>query len=55
MVRLINAMQNKNDTYLETKFAETDYNFHYLIEGILQNNLYHLGQIGITIKLLNLK
>lgn len=52
-VTLINALQNEDDTYLETKFMDTDYNFHYLIEGIIQHDLYHLGQIGITIKLLS--
>jgi uncharacterized damage-inducible protein DinB len=52
---LINALENQDDAYLEIKFAETDYNFHYLIEGIIQHDLYHLGQIGIAIKLLNQK
>jgi uncharacterized damage-inducible protein DinB len=50
---LINALKKHNDTFLETKFLDTDYNFHYLIEGIIQHDLYHLGQIGITIKLRN--
>jgi uncharacterized damage-inducible protein DinB len=52
---LINVLENQDDTYLETKFLDTDYNFHYLVEGIIQHDLYHLGQIGITIKLLNSK
>jgi uncharacterized damage-inducible protein DinB len=52
-VTLINALENQDDSYLETKFIDTDYNFHYLIEGIIQHDLYHLGQIGITIKLLD--
>lgn len=50
---LINALKDKDDTYLETMFADTNYNFHYIIEGIIQHDLYHLGQIGVTIKLLN--
>ena len=49
---MIHALQNEDDAYLDTPFADTDYNIHYLIEGILQHDLYHLGQIGITIKLL---
>jgi uncharacterized damage-inducible protein DinB len=52
-VTLINALQDQDDAYLETKVLDTGYNFHYLIEGIIQHDLYHLGQIGITIKLLN--
>jgi uncharacterized damage-inducible protein DinB len=50
---LINSLKNQDDTFLETKFLDTDYNFHYLIEGIIHHDIYHLGQIGITIKLLN--
>jgi uncharacterized damage-inducible protein DinB len=52
-ITLINALKNQEDAYLETRFLDTDYTFHYLIEGIIQHDLYHLGQIGITIKLLN--
>jgi uncharacterized damage-inducible protein DinB len=49
---LIHLLENQDDTYLETKFLDTDYDFRYLIEGIIQHDLYHLGQIVITIKLL---
>ena len=49
---LIDLIINQDDAYLQTKFLDTDYNFHYLIEGIIHHDLYHLGQIGITIKLL---
>jgi uncharacterized damage-inducible protein DinB len=52
-VTLINVLKNQDDSFLETKFLDTDYNFHYLIEGIIQHDLYHLGQIGITIKLIS--
>jgi uncharacterized damage-inducible protein DinB len=41
-----------DDTYLERRFLDTEYNLHYLIEGIIQHDLYHLGQIGITVRLL---
>ena len=54
-IELIELFANQDDTYLETQFLDTDYNFHYLIEGIIQHDLYHLGQIGITIKILNSK
>ena len=49
---LIRLMESEDDSYLETSFLDTDYNFHYLIEGIIFHDLYHLGQIGVTIKLL---
>lgn len=51
-IELIELLANQDDTYLDNKFLDTHYNFHYLIEGIIQHDLYHLGQIGITIKLL---
>ncbi len=49
---LINLIRNHDDEYLETRFRDTDYNFKYLMEGIIHHDVYHLGQIGITIKLL---
>lgn len=51
-LELIRLMETQDDTYLETKFLDTAYNFHYLIEGIIHHDLYHMGQIGITIKLI---
>jgi uncharacterized damage-inducible protein DinB len=53
--QLIKALQDKDDAYLEIPFQDTDYNNHYLIEGILQHDLYHLGQMGITVKMLKAK
>lgn len=52
-LELIELFANHDDTYLETRFLDTEYNFHYLIEGIIQHDLYHLGQIGVTIKLIS--
>jgi len=52
---LISILQDKNDDWLKTKFQDEEYTFHYIIEGIIQHDLYHLGQIGVTIKLLNSK
>ncbi len=52
-VTLISAIKDQDDSFLNTTVSDTGYNFHYLIEGIIQHDLYHLGQIGITIKLLS--
>lgn len=49
---LVAALKDRDDSYLDTPFRDTEYNFHYLIEGIIQHDLYHLGQAGVTIKLL---
>lgn len=51
-IELIDLFTNQEDSYLETQFQDTEYNYHYLIEGIIQHDLYHLGQIGITLKLM---
>lgn len=50
---LIDLIADQDDNYLKTKFLDTDYDFHYLMEGIIHHDLYHLGQIGITLKLLS--
>lgn len=49
---LVKELKDKDDSFLEIMFQDTDYNFHYIIEGIIQHDIYHLGQIGVTIKLL---
>lgn len=50
---LIVLLKDRDESYLNTKFLDAGYTFHYLIEGIIQHDLYHLGQLNITIKLLN--
>ena len=50
---LIHLLEGHDDAYLETKFLDAEYTFHYLIEGIIQHDIYHMGQVGITIKLIN--
>ena len=51
---LTELIQDKTDDYLENKY-DGEYTFKYLIEGLIHHDLYHLGQIGITIKFLNLQ
>lgn len=36
-----------DDSYLEQKVSGRDYNFEYLLNGISQHDIYHLGQIGL--------
>jgi uncharacterized damage-inducible protein DinB len=50
---LIRLFDGVDDTYLNKPFRDTTYNNHYLIEGILQHDIYHLGQIGVTLKLID--
>ncbi|WP_299213242.1 DinB family protein [uncultured Dokdonia sp.] len=49
-------IRDKPDSFLEETYMEKDYKssnpFEYILEGAIHHTLYHLGQIGITIKLL---
>ena len=48
---MIALIEGKDDAYLETRFQDTEYNYHYLIEGIIQHDIYHMGQIGVVLKM----
>ncbi|MFC7523098.1 DinB family protein [Parapedobacter sp. GCM10030251] len=50
---LIELLSDKDDSFLEKKYRD-GYSFKYLIEGLIHHDLYHLGQLGITIKFLKL-
>ena len=49
---IILLLGKQNDAWLEKICAE-GYNMKYLVDGLIHHDLYHLGQIGITVKLLN--
>lgn len=50
---LVNYLSDKDDQYLTETMYQEEFSLKYLVEGLLHHDLYHLGQIGITIKLLN--
>lgn len=50
---LVNYLSDKDDQYLKETMYKEEFSLKYLVEGLLHHDLYHLGQIGITIKLLN--
>jgi uncharacterized damage-inducible protein DinB len=56
LLAIIDLLQNKSDTFLEEKYEDQDYqgvyNYSFLVNGILHHDLYHLGQLGIVIKLI---
>jgi len=37
----------KDDTFLSEKVSGKNYNFGYMLNGIIQHDIYHLGQIGL--------
>lgn len=49
---MIALIDGRDDAYLENPFQDTAYNYHYLIEGIIQHDIYHMGQIGVTLKMI---
>ena len=40
---------------LDRTVAGKEYNFRYLIEGITQHDVYHLGQIALTLSLVKIE
>jgi hypothetical protein len=49
---LIALLNTKNDDFLESEYKEGK-TFDYSIEGIIHHDIYHLGQIGLVISILN--
>ena len=54
---LIALLQDKDDAFLSKIYYDTDfkgdYPYSFLINGMLHHDVYHLGQLGMIIKLLN--
>lgn len=42
---LLQQMNGKDDGILPTKVPGKPYSFHYLLQGVIHHDLYHLGQI----------
>jgi len=49
--QILDLLKRKDDSFLDEPYA--DRNFKYLVEGLIHHDIYHLGQIGIVIKLLS--
>ena len=53
---IISLLQGKDDSFLRDQYEDQDFkgkfNYLFVIDGILHHDLYHLGQIGIVIKLI---
>ena len=42
---VLTALSNQSDDLLEKTVPEREYNYKYLIHGVVQHDIYHLGQI----------
>ena len=50
--KIIDLLQSKDDAFLEEKVDYRKYNFRFLLNGLIQHNIYHLGQVAYINKLL---
>ncbi len=54
---LLEILKLKNDDFLESHYHDPefagDFPYSFAIYGILQHDIYHLGQIGLVIKMLS--
>jgi len=49
---LVEVMQQQKDELLSKKINERNYDFRKLLNGVVQHDIYHLGQIAYLKKLL---
>ncbi len=50
--KIISLLQTKEDAFLKEMVDYRQYNFRFLLNGLIQHNIYHLGQIAYLNKLL---
>jgi uncharacterized damage-inducible protein DinB len=48
---LVKTISEKGEALLETKVDGREYNFRLMLNGIVQHDIYHIGQISIVRKL----
>jgi len=51
--RIIALASTKDDTFLEEKVDYRSYNFRFLLNGLIEHTIYHLGQVAYAQKLLS--
>ena len=49
--KIIAILNNATDEFLEGKVDYREYNFRYLLNGLIQHTIYHLGQIAFINKM----
>lgn len=59
LLELITLLEKKEDSFLVEKYYDPDfkgmYEYRFVLNGMLHHDIYHLGQLGIIIKFLNIK
>ena len=51
--QIIALLQDKDDAFLNEIVDYRQYNFRFLLNGLIQHNIYHLGQVAYLRKLLD--
>jgi len=50
---IIELLETKDDEFLSSEVPYREYNFRFLLHGIIQHDIYHIGQIAYLKKLLD--
>ncbi len=50
--KIIDILKTKDDSFLSGIVEERDYNYRFLLNGLIQHNIYHAGQIAYLKKML---
>jgi uncharacterized damage-inducible protein DinB len=51
--KIIALLETKDDEFLKEMVEHRKYNFRFLLNGLIQHNIYHLGQVAYVKKLLS--
>lgn len=56
---IISFLEGKDDSFMHTAYPHADssfpHDYNYLVTGLIHHDMYHLGQMGITIKFLKMQ
>src|SRR5258705_2279441 len=50
--KIIELLNQNDDSFLSDMVPNRSYNFHYMLNGLVQHNIYHLGQVAYLKKML---
>ncbi len=50
--QIIALLLSREDSFLDEIVDYREYNFRYLLNGLIQHNIYHVGQVALLSKLL---
>lgn len=49
---IIKLLESKEDDFLKEKVEDREFNFRFMLNGLIQHNIYHAGQIALLKKIL---